>query len=164
MLLKNLVDLAKATQGAVEDYFGLHAKAEPGPWDSQLKTYKPLCKALGVGLFGIELAVYSPTGKELLRLGVEWSFEVSGEDADEDESPGESWWRLHTVLREETDCHRRPRPPLSPDAELRRVELSVSPHGWHVGPDNRTDLRCYVREKLKKAFPKVAVSVADPPR
>jgi hypothetical protein len=157
MLLKNLADLAKATQGAVEDYFGLHAKAEPSPWDGSLKAYKPLCKILGVSLFGVELVLYSPTSKPVLRLAVEWSFDVGNED--EDESPLRNRWSSEALMNEQHDRHSPPRPPLSAEAELRRVDLSVFLRAG--GAADMTDLRCHISEKLKGAFPKVVLDLSN---
>ena len=53
-------------------------------------------KDLGVGVFGVELMVYSPTGKALVGLAVEWAFEIG--DDDEDESSLTGYWDRPNLL------------------------------------------------------------------
>ena len=154
MLFKNFADLVKVTQATIESFFGLSAKL--GPAYCPDKAYKPLCKSLGVGLFGVELTLYSPTSKPVLKLTLSWSFETGAPESEDEDEPsmGARW---HPSMTQSMNFSQA-MPPLDADTNLRSVELSVN-YTEKARPMDLTDLRCLLREKLKEAFPKVTLQL-----
>jgi hypothetical protein len=88
-------------------------------------------------------------------FNVRWSFETGGEDQ----------WNLWQIRGDPDDIFKN-RPPLTAETQVRRLKLDVNYHAGLGGERDEdrvylTDLRCALREKLKKAFPEVTINLTD---
>lgn len=103
---------------------------------------------MGVGLFGTEVILDSPTGKPLASFQFQWRFETVVRDVDVDEFDGpgntQSWdW---SSLSRQTG-------PLLPEARVATAHVSRD-RGTVVAGDLE-DLWYQVRQALKARFPEV---------
>lgn len=156
MLFRQLADLAKVVQGVIERYYGMYAKLlvmigedgkevvyEPPP-------YAALCKELGIGLHGASIVLYSPTGKPALHFRIHWKFTV------EEVGREKQYWGRNLRWAESDKL------PLYPQTELSQVEVALEIASPIYDIEDRTDLRCRVREALKEHFKQVTFRLEDP--
>lgn len=180
MLVQDFAALGKLIQEPIEHDYGLKSQFNfSNHYRYCPKMYRPLCESLGVGLFGGELVLLSPTGKPVGSFTVTWSFETGGKDKGEQEdfsvsSYKDQWcpWEGRGAPDDFKD-----RPPLTAETQVRRVKLDVNYSGvWNQEMGQGctvddvpyvphlvylTDLRCLLREKLKKTFPEVAINLTN---
>src|SRR5262249_46367526 len=127
------------------------------------KPYKALCKNLGVGLFGGELVLRSPKEKPVGSFLITWSFKTGDREGTAENSYSWEDWS-HAAVGMFGPRYIESKPLLTAETKVRKVNLSVGYSGsWsgHMDSEYITDLRCLLREKLKKEFPEVTIKLTD---